>query len=115
VVAFLRLTAHFCGGRVDLKVLFDREAPMTLEITRPETEARIQRHLESGQFHDLDDLLAQALDALPEPEAAATPRERRTGQALIDAFAEIRGLLSDEEIDRMFSRNPSGARPVDLS
>jgi len=87
---------------------------MTLEITRPETEARIQRRLESGQFHDLDDLLTKALDALPEQEAA-TPQERRTGQALIDAFAEIRGLLSDEEIDRMFSRNPSAARPVDLS
>jgi hypothetical protein len=87
---------------------------MTLEITRPETEARIQRHLQSGQFHDLDDLLTKALDALPEPEAAAPP-ERRTGQALIDAFAEIRGLLSDEEIDRLFSRNPSAARPVDLS
>jgi Arc/MetJ-type ribon-helix-helix transcriptional regulator len=88
---------------------------MTLEITRPETEARIQRHLQSGQFHDLDDLLSKALDALPQPEAAATQPERLTGQALIDGFAEIRGLLSDEEIDRMFSRNPSAARPVDLS
>jgi len=89
---------------------------MTLEITRPETEARIQRYLRSGQFHDLDELLTKALDALPEPEAAeATPSERRSGQALIDAFAEIRGLLTDEEIDRMFRRNPSTARPVDLS
>ena len=25
----------------------------------------------------------------------------RTGQALIDAFADIRGLLTDEEIDRL--------------
>lgn len=89
---------------------------MTLEITRPETEARIQRYLRSGQFHDLDELLTKALDALPEPEAAElTPPERRTGQSLIDAFAEISGLLSDEEIDRPFSRNPSTARPVDLS
>jgi Arc/MetJ-type ribon-helix-helix transcriptional regulator len=88
---------------------------MTLETTRPETEARIQRHLQSGQFNDLDDLLTKALDALPEPETAATRPERRTGQELIDAFAETRGLLSDEEIDRMFSRNPSAARPVDLS
>jgi hypothetical protein len=53
---------------------------MTLEITRPETEARIPRHLQSGQFHDLDGLLTKALDALPEPEAAATPPERRTGR-----------------------------------
>jgi hypothetical protein len=48
-------------------------------------------------------------------EAAPTPPERRTGKALIDAFADIRGLLTDEEIDRMFSRNQSPARPVDLS
>ena len=86
---------------------------MTLEITRPETEARIQRHLQSGQFRDLDEFLTKALDALPEPVAA--PPECRTGQALIDTFAEIRGLLTDEEIDRMFTRSPSGARPVDLS
>jgi hypothetical protein len=79
---------------------------MTLEITRPETEARIQRYLQSGQFHDVDELLSKALDALPEPAATVeTPPERRTGQALIDAFAEIRGLLTDEEVDRMFSRN----------
>jgi hypothetical protein len=89
---------------------------MTLEINRPETEARIQRYLRSGQFHDLDELLTKALDALPEPEApAATAPEGRTGQAIVDAFAEIRGLVTDEEIDRMFSRNPSTARPVDLS
>jgi hypothetical protein len=89
---------------------------MTIEITRPETEARIQRYLRSGQFHDLDELLTKALDALPEPEVAeAAPPERRSGQLIIDAFAEIRGLLTDEEIDRMFSRNPSTARPVDLS
>ena len=72
-------------------------------------------HISSEAEADLDDLLTKALDALPEPETAATPSERRTGQALIDAFAEIRGLLSDEEIDRMFNRNPSTARPVDLS
>ena len=33
---------------------------MTLEITRPETEARIQRYLQSGQFHDLDEILTKA-------------------------------------------------------
>lgn len=88
---------------------------MTIEITKPETEARIQRYLQSGQFHDVDDLLTKALDALPEPEAQAPPPERRTGQSLIDSLADIRGLFTDEEIDRMFSRNPSTARPVDLS
>lgn len=89
---------------------------MTLEITRPETEARIQRYLQSGQFHDLDELLAKALDALPEPEAATTSPERRTGtgQDLIDACAKVRGLLTDEEVDTLFSRTPSVSRPVDF-
>jgi hypothetical protein len=88
---------------------------MTLEIKRPETEARIQRYLQSGQFQDLDELLAKALDALPEPEAAeATTPERRTGRALIDACAKVRGLLTDEEVDTLFRRDPSSARPVDF-
>ena len=46
---------------------------MTLEITVPETEARIQLYLQSAQFHDLDELLAKALDALPGPVAPVTP------------------------------------------
>jgi Arc/MetJ-type ribon-helix-helix transcriptional regulator len=85
---------------------------MTLEITRPETEARIQRYLQSGRFRDLDELLTKALDALPEPEAAAP--DRRTGQSLIDASAKVRGLLTDEEVDTLFRRNRSFARPVDF-
>ena len=85
---------------------------MTLEIKRPETEARIQRYLQSGQFHDLDELLTKALDALPEPEAAGPGR--RTGQELIDACAKAQGLLTDEEVDTLFRRNPSFARPVEF-
>lgn len=60
-------------------------------------------------------LLEQIQDAGIPIATEVTPPERRTGQLIIDAFAEIRGLLSDEEIDRMFRRNPSTARPVDLS
>jgi hypothetical protein len=51
---------------------------MTLEITRPETEARIQRYLQSGQFHDLDELLTKALDALTVPAAPVAPSPRQT-------------------------------------
>jgi len=47
-------------------------------------------------------------------EAEPSPSERCTGQVLIDAFADLRGLLTDEEIDRMFTRNPSPAPPADL-
>jgi hypothetical protein len=38
----------------------------------------------------------------------------RTGQDLIDACAKVRGLLTDEEIDTIFTRNKSSARPVDF-
>ena len=38
----------------------------------------------------------------------------RTGQALIDACAKVRGLLTDEEVDTLFSRTPAFSRPVDL-
>jgi len=38
----------------------------------------------------------------------------RTGQDLIDASAKVRGLFTDEEIDALFSRAPSSARPVDF-
>jgi hypothetical protein len=43
------------------------------------------------------------------------PSPRRTGQELIDGSARVRGLLTDEEIDSLFSRTPSTSRSVDLS
>ena len=83
---------------------------MILEITRPETEARINRYLESGQFHDLDELLSKALDALPEP---ATPPSRRTGQELIDACAKVRGCSPMKKLTRAFAAtHPLLARSI---
>ena len=48
-------------------------------------------------------------------ETEPTLQPRRTGKALIDVCAKIRGILTDEEIDTMFERNRSLSRPVDLS
>jgi hypothetical protein len=77
---------------------------MTFEITRPETEARIRRYIWSGQFHDLDELLTRALDALPEPAAAeVAPPRGQTGQDLIDACAKMQGLLTDKEVEHALS------------
>jgi hypothetical protein len=87
---------------------------ITLDI-RPEVQAELARQA-AIQGRAIEDVAAALLDNAvhqPSPEAGFT--ERRTGQALIDAFADIRGLLSDEEIDRMFGRNRSTTRPVDLS
>jgi hypothetical protein len=48
-------------------------------------------------------------------QASAEPLHApRTGQALIDACAKVRGLLTDEEVDTLFRRTPSFSRPIDL-
>lgn len=43
---------------------------------------------------------------------AEAPKPFRTGQALVDVCAEVRGLLTAEEIDTMFARNRSVTQPV---
>lgn len=61
--------------------------------------------------------LADYLQEIVVRQAQASPKPRhasRTGQALIDACAKVRGLLTDEEVDTLFSRTPSFSRPVDL-
>jgi hypothetical protein len=89
---------------------------MTIEITKPETEALIERHLRSGRFHDVDELLKTALGSLDEPVQTAAP-DASLGEPknLFELFAPVRGLLTDDEIDTLFARNRSGSRPVDLS
>ena len=88
---------------------------MNLEIRNPELEQRVRERIQRGQFHGVDALLAKALDALEEKEAAAalsSRHERPAGKrSLVELFAEspLKGLDLD------FSRNKSGARPVDLS
>lgn len=79
---------------------------------RPEVEAELARQA-AEQGRAIEAYAASLLEKAAHVPAQQLPR--RTGQEIIDAFAEIRGLLTDEEIDRMFTRNPSGARPVDLS
>jgi Arc/MetJ-type ribon-helix-helix transcriptional regulator len=51
---------------------------MTIEITKPETEALIERHLRSGRFHDIDELLKKAL-GLTRPANAASGARRQSG------------------------------------
>lgn len=53
---------------------------------------------------------------LAEQNTPALPEETPplTGQAVIDICAEVRGLLTDEEIDSMFARNRLMSRSVDL-
>jgi hypothetical protein len=90
---------------------------MTIEITRPETEALIHQCLQSGQFNDIDELLTEALGALQKkapasPVAASTDAERKLEgrKSLVEVCAMVRGLTDDVD----FSRNPSTDRPVEL-
>ncbi len=87
---------------------------MNLEIHTPELQQRVQMQIQSGHFHDVEELLSKALDALEEKETAtapATPYRRPPGRkSLLEVCDPIRGLTDDLD----FSRNKSGTRPVDL-
>jgi Arc/MetJ-type ribon-helix-helix transcriptional regulator len=45
---------------------------MTLEIHKPELVQRVQAQIQSGHFHDADELIEKALDALDIQVAGAT-------------------------------------------
>ncbi len=51
---------------------------MTIEI-KPEVKAAIDKRLQNGAFHDIDELLTKALDALPEQSDAASPLLEKHG------------------------------------
>jgi len=86
---------------------------MNLEIHNPDLVQRVNAQIQSRRLHDADELLKQALDALdekspvPEPPPAA-PKN------LVELFAPLRGMFTGEEVDRLFSRNKSASRPIDL-
>ena len=44
---------------------------MSIEIQQPELERRVREGIRSGQFHDVDELLTKALDALSKSSSSA--------------------------------------------
>ena len=84
---------------------------MNLEIHNPELIQRVNAHIQTGCFHDADEVLEKALDAL-EGKAPAPSAEPKN---LVELFAPPRGQFTDEEVDTLFSRNRSTARPLDLT
>jgi Arc/MetJ-type ribon-helix-helix transcriptional regulator len=85
---------------------------MTLEIHKPELVQRVNAQIQSGHFHDADEFIEKALDALEvKPPATVSAMERRRAagrKSLVEVFAPLRGMNLD------FSRNKSAGRPVDL-
>jgi len=65
---------------------------MNLEIHKPELVQRVNAHIQTGHFHDADEVLEKALDALegrtPAPSGghAAKSGDKRTGAHLIAAL-----------------------------
>ena len=86
---------------------------MTIEIHQPELEALIQQRMASGAFRDVDELLTKALGSLELPVARKQPDF--ASMSLVQLFEPVRGLLSDQEVDVLFSRSPSVSRAIDLA
>jgi Arc/MetJ-type ribon-helix-helix transcriptional regulator len=84
---------------------------MNIEIHNPELQQRVREQIQRGQFHDVDELLERALDALEEKKTAApTPRRPAGRKSLAQLFEDspFKGL----EID--FERDPDCGRDVTL-
>ncbi len=81
---------------------------VTIEI-RPELAVLIQERLQNGAFHNVDELLTKALEALPtngEHPASLKPRK-----PLLDVLMSRPFAGSDLEIERLKEYPPP---PVDL-
>jgi hypothetical protein len=87
---------------------------MNLEIHKPELVQRVNAHIQTGQFRDTDQLIEMALDSL-EGKVAEPPAPWAEPKNLVELFAPLRGQFTDEEVDTLFSRNRSTARPLDLT
>jgi Arc/MetJ-type ribon-helix-helix transcriptional regulator len=85
---------------------------MNLEIRNPELVERVNAHIQTGEFHDADELLEKALDALDERTAAApvTTPARKTGAAILAALQ----ACPYPEIDLTPPRVPIFVRDVEL-
>ena len=58
---------------------------MNLEIHKPELVQRVNARIQTGQFHDADELIEKALDALDERVTGAAPTGE-TGSVILKAL-----------------------------
>jgi hypothetical protein len=85
---------------------------MTITLL-PHQQKAIEAAIHAGLIHSVEEFLDSAIATLPQ---SVSPSSRATQAAnLIELFEPIRGLLTDDEVDTLFSRNPSTGRPVDLT
>ena len=58
---------------------------MNIEISKPDLVQRLTMHIQNGQFHDADELIEKALDAL-EGQTATTAPSALTGAVVLAAL-----------------------------
>jgi hypothetical protein len=80
---------------------------ITLDL-QPEIDRGLLAQAQAKGVSLADEVLAR------EAKSAGAPARRRTGQELIDACAQVQGVFTDEEIDRLFSRNAPSSRRIEL-
>ena len=70
-----------------IKFVADEKGPtMNFEIHNPELVQRVNAHIQTGHFHDADELLEKALDALKERAAATEVPAMETGSVILAAL-----------------------------
>jgi Arc/MetJ-type ribon-helix-helix transcriptional regulator len=85
---------------------------MNLEIHKRELVQRVKAYIQTGHFHDADDVLEKALDALgekataPSTGQAAKPDDTRTGADLVAALQASPHLDLDIEPARCRESTP---------
>jgi len=78
-----------------------------IEIHKPELERRVREQIQRGPFHDVDELLEKALDALQEKELALSAHRPAGRKSLAQLFADspFKGLEIDFERDPDYGRD----------
>jgi hypothetical protein len=90
-------------------------AIMTITLDLPPDIEQGLRAQAQAQGVSLTDFVGQIVERQAHLANSVTASEHVPAKNLYELFAPIRGLLTDEEIDSLFSRNPSPGRPVDLA
>ena len=87
---------------------------LTLDI-KPEVQAELARKA-AAQGRPVEAVAAALLeDAVHLQAAVSSGAQEAQARNLIELFEPVRGLLTDEEIDTIFSRNRLPSRPIDLA
>ena len=85
---------------------------MTTITLLPHQEKALEAALNAGVIVSVAEFLDAAISHLPQ---SAQPIRTAEPANLVELFEPVRGLLTDEEIDTLFSRDRSPSRPIDLS